>query len=252
MAEMEYFCCFNSYRKKTRNLSDSELGRLFRALMNYNATGEKAQLNGREETAFDFIVEDIDAAKEKYAARCEQNRANRTKQTSTTVDERERPLTNANENDQTKNKKQKTKDNMMMKNAREDETPEQGNDAQACFECYEQNIGTMSRAVYDEINAYLQQLPADLVCEAIQEAARNNARSWKYAETILRGCLQKSILTKAAYLSEQEARKRKASSRQSAGQRRSTQETLRRIAMGGSDDISAGSSAFIVGDELLG
>lgn len=107
MAEMEYFCCFNSYLKKTRNLSDSELGRLFRALMNYNATGEKAQLNGREETAFDFIVEDIDAAKEKYAARCEQNRANRTKQTSTTVDERERPLTNADENDQTKNKKQK-------------------------------------------------------------------------------------------------------------------------------------------------
>ena len=30
---LEYFCCFNSYRKKTRNLSDSELGRLFRALM---------------------------------------------------------------------------------------------------------------------------------------------------------------------------------------------------------------------------
>lgn len=251
MAEMEYFCCFNSYLKKTRNLSDSELGRLFRALMNYNATGEKAQLNGREETAFDFIVEDIDAAKEKYAARCEQNRANRTKQTSTTVDERERPLTNADENDQTKNKKQKTKDNMMMKNTREDETPEPGSDAQACFECYEQNIGTMSRAVYDEINAYLQQLPADLVCEAIQEAARNNARSWKYAETILRGCLQKNILTKAAYLSEQEAWKCNASSMRSAGRRPSTQETLRRIAMGGSDDISGDSVAFVVGEEKL-
>ena len=152
-----------------------------------------------------------------------------------------------------KNRKQKTEDNMMMmKNTREDETPEPGSDAQACFECYEQNIGTMSRAVYDEINAYLQQLPADLVCEAIQEAARNNARSWKYAEAILRGCLQKNILTKAAYLSDQEARKQKTSSRQSAGQRRSTQETLRRIAMGGSDDISADSSAFIIGDELLG
>lgn len=67
---LEYFCCFNSYRKKTRNLSDSELGRLFRALMVYNETGEKTQLNGREETAFDFITEDIDAAKERYSEKC--------------------------------------------------------------------------------------------------------------------------------------------------------------------------------------
>lgn len=67
---LEYFCCFNSYRKKTRNLSDSELGRLFRALMVYNETGEKTQLNGREETAFDFITEDIDAAKERYSVKC--------------------------------------------------------------------------------------------------------------------------------------------------------------------------------------
>ena len=36
---LEYFCCFNSYRKKTRNLSDSELGRLFRALMETNGYG---------------------------------------------------------------------------------------------------------------------------------------------------------------------------------------------------------------------
>ena len=79
MAELEYFCCFNSYLKKTRNLSDSELGRLFRALMEYNITGEKAQLNGREETAFDFISEDIDAAKERYADKCRKLKGNASK-----------------------------------------------------------------------------------------------------------------------------------------------------------------------------
>ena len=112
---LEYFCCFNSYRKKTRNLSDSELGRLFRALMVYNETGEKTQLNGREETAFDFISEDIDAGKERYEAKCAQNKANRGQrsttavndgeQTFTTVNDRERTLTTV---PQTKNKKQKT------------------------------------------------------------------------------------------------------------------------------------------------
>lgn len=110
----EYFCCFNSYRKKTRNLSDSELGRLFRALMLYNETGEKTQLNGREETAFDFIAEDIDAGKERYEAKCAQNKANRGQRSTTAVNDGERTSTNANDGEQTlafvpqtKNKKQK-------------------------------------------------------------------------------------------------------------------------------------------------
>ena len=98
---LEYFCCFNSYRKKTRNLSDSELGRLFRALMLYNETGEKTQLNGREETAFDFIAEDIDAGKERYEAKCAQNKANRGQRSTTAVNDGERPSPNANAGDQT-------------------------------------------------------------------------------------------------------------------------------------------------------
>lgn len=111
---LEYFCCFNSYRKKTRNLSDSELGRLFRALMLYNETGEKTQLNGREETAFDFIAEDIDAGKERYEAKCAQNKANRCQRSTTAVNDGERTSTNVNDGEQsltnvpqTKNKKQK-------------------------------------------------------------------------------------------------------------------------------------------------
>ena len=73
---MEYFCCYNDYLTKTRNLSDSELGRLFRALMTYSATGEKTQLNGREGMAFDFISIDIDTAKERYNAKCVKLKSN--------------------------------------------------------------------------------------------------------------------------------------------------------------------------------
>lgn len=245
MAELKYIPFYPGYMEDTSDLSDSEFRRLMYALVAFcNGEEPPEPLTGKEVIAYRFITRNIRAAQDQYNAKCKANSENAKKRTQANVSE-----TSQNKEQRTKTK---TKDNMMMmKNTREDETPEQGNDAQACFECYEQNIGTMSRAVYDEINAYLQQLPADLVCEAIQEAARNNARSWKYAETILRGCLQKNILTKAAYLSEQEARKSKASSRQNAGQRRSAQETLRRIAMGGSDDISGDSSAFVVGEEKL-
>lgn len=257
MAELKYIPFYPGYMEDTSDLSDSEFRRLMYALCAYCEGAEQPEpLTGKEVIAYRFITRNIRAAQDQYNAKCKANSENAKKRTQANVSDRQRTQANVSETSQNKEQrtktKTKTKDNMMMmKNTREDETPEQGNDAQACFECYEQNIGTMSRAVYDEINAYLQQLPADLVCEAIQEAARNNARSWKYAETILRGCLQKNILTKAAYLSEQEARKSKASSSQNAGQRRSTQETLRRIAMGGSDDISGDSSAFVVGEEKL-
>lgn len=254
MAELKYIPFYPGYMEDTSDLSDSEFRRLMYALAAFcNGEEPPEPLTGKEVIAYRFITRNIRAAQDQYNAKCKANSENAKKRTQATANDRKRTQANASETSQNKEQRTKTKDNnmMMMKNTREEETPEPGNDAQACFECYEQNIGTMSRAVYDEINAYLRQLPADLVCEAIQEAARNNARSWKYAAAILRGCLQKNILTKAAYLSDQEARKQKTSSRQSAGQRRSTQETLRRIAMGGSDDISADSSAFVVGEEKL-
>lgn len=256
MAELAYIKLWAEFEKYFGVLGAVEVGRLILGAQEYAFHGTEPQFTGNERILWPVLKESIDKDKA-YNEKQQSNgsKGGRPKKLKETQQNPTKP--NETKNNPAKphieNRKQKTENNMMMmKNTREDETPEQGNDAQACFECYEQNIGTMSRAVYDEINAYLQQLPADLVCEAIQEAARNNARSWKYAETILRGCLQKNILTKAAYLSEQEARKCKASSRQSAGQRRSTQETLRRIAMGGNDDVSADSSAFIIGDELLG
>ena len=253
MAELKYIPFYPGYMEDTSDLSDSEFRRLMYALVAFcNGEEPPEPLTGKEVIAYRFITRNIRAAQEQYNAKCKANSENAKKRTLANVSDRQRTQANVSETSQNREQRTKTKDNnMMMMDTREDETPEPGSDAQACFECYEQNIGAMSGAVYDEINAYLQQFPADLVCEAIQEAARNNARSWKYAETILRGCLQKNILTKAAYLSEQEARKCKASSRQSAGQRRSTQETLRRIAMGGSNDVSADSVAFVVGEEKL-
>lgn len=73
---LEYFPCYDSYMKKTENLSDQELGRLFRALMKYHADGERAQLAGRETIAFDFIVDDIDRATTAYETKCRKNKEN--------------------------------------------------------------------------------------------------------------------------------------------------------------------------------
>lgn len=146
---MEYFCCFHSYLRKTSNLSDGEVGRLFRALMKYSATGEREELDGRAGTAFDFMADDIDAAKEKYAQKCRTNKQNREKGTSTTVDDRARPSTNNNETHQTKNKKQKEKEKISPNGDINPPLSPQGEpgaarpakfSAKACIEQYTQDV----------------------------------------------------------------------------------------------------------------
>ena len=84
---MSGFICHDDYLAKTAKLTDEEVGKLFRALMKYHATGE-TDVSGRESVAFDFIKDDIDRTEEAYKAKCEKNRENVRKRTYTTVYDR--------------------------------------------------------------------------------------------------------------------------------------------------------------------
>lgn len=73
----EYFCAYHSMLDATRKLSDAEVGRLFRGLLHYSATGEQPDnLQGREEIVFDIFSQQIDREIEKYQAACERNKRN--------------------------------------------------------------------------------------------------------------------------------------------------------------------------------
>ena len=99
---MTGFFCQDEYLAKTSKLTDEEVGRLFRALIDYHANGVVADLDGRESIAFDFIKEDIDKAEEAYAKKCEQASKNRRKallNESTSVNGGQRPSTDVNERD---------------------------------------------------------------------------------------------------------------------------------------------------------
>jgi DNA replication protein len=51
---------------------------------------------------------------------------------------------------------------------------------------YEQEIGTLTPAVASQLSEAEAHYPTDWVVEALRLAATNNARSWRYAEAILR------------------------------------------------------------------
>lgn len=122
---LEYIPFYYSYRKKLEKLSDQEIGRLVRALLEYGETGETEELAGRESIAFDFIADDINRAKAAYEERCAKNQRNIEKryarQDDTNVYDGIRTNTNVYETYQTKDKpktktKDKTKDNSLPPN----------------------------------------------------------------------------------------------------------------------------------------
>lgn len=118
---LEYIPFYYSYRKKLEKLSDQEVGRLVRSLLEYGETGETEELAGRESIAFDFIADDINRAKAAYEERCAKNQRNIEKryarQDDMNVYDGIRTNTNVYETYQTKDKtKNKTKDNSLPPN----------------------------------------------------------------------------------------------------------------------------------------
>jgi arylsulfatase A-like enzyme len=104
---MSGFICHDDYLQKTAKLTDEEVGRLFRALMQYHATGVAEDIAGRESIAFDFMREDIDRTEEAYKAKCEKNRNTRL---AAIANERQQTSTNVNDCPQKEKEKEKEKE----------------------------------------------------------------------------------------------------------------------------------------------
>ena len=58
-------------------------------------------------------------------------------------------------------------------------------EADAPARVYEQEIGALTPAITDALDAAAERWPADWIARALRLAARHNVRRWAYAESIL-------------------------------------------------------------------
>lgn len=113
MAKAKGIMLYFDIKEPLTDFSDEERGKLIWALLEYGENQTAPQLSGRLKTAFDFIKKDVDRDIEKYIKKCDQNRNNRRKGLSTTVDDRQQPSLNK---DKDKDKdKDKNKDKIKEK-----------------------------------------------------------------------------------------------------------------------------------------
>ena len=209
-----YFCAYHSYLENMELLNWEERGRLFTALLEYSKDGTLIPLTGNERFVFPGIRSQIDRDKAQWEQIDNVKTANgrkggRPKKAETEkangLDEnlKNQQVISVSKKSLEKEKKkdkekEKDKDNISSSTA----TAE--SDISACVQAYEQNIGPIARAAFDDISRQLADLPADLICEAIGEAALNNKRSWNYVKAILKRCREQNILSVDAYRAEKE------------------------------------------------
>ena len=203
----EYMCLYHSYLETASELTDEEFGRLIRASLEYSRDGTTRPLTGNEKILYPTFRWQIDKDKDYFEDIGKKRKSagsagGKSKAKQTVAKE-----ANDSKAKQTVAKGSKTSnananDNANVNNISSSATAEA--DLAACVQAYEQNIGPIARAAFDEISRQLGDLPADLICEAIGEAALNNKRSWNYVKAILKRCREQNILSVDAYRAEKE------------------------------------------------
>lgn len=67
------FIVYHNYKEKLQNLTDAQIGKLFRAMIDYSITGVEPKLTAILSIAFQFIKVTIDEEKQKYNKICQRN-----------------------------------------------------------------------------------------------------------------------------------------------------------------------------------
>jgi len=70
------FLIYLSYEEQFNLLTDEQLGKLIKAIIKYEKTGEIPELDGMLNLAFSFIKTQLDIDRAKYNKKCEKNKEN--------------------------------------------------------------------------------------------------------------------------------------------------------------------------------
>lgn len=234
--ERKGFFCYNSWLKALEPFGDAERGRIWTALLEYsNGLAIDGHSSGNERFILPMLLDQIDRDAEKREQFAEKQRENgkkggRPPKPKETQENPENPTQPKKPKDKDKNK-DKDKD-IPTTAAAPAQSAIYSPELAACIQRYEQNCGSVPRAVADAISTALLKFPASLICQAIDEAATNNARRWSYISKILDRCEQQGIYTVDAYLAEKERAKPSRQAPRQPGAAASARDKLRALAKG--------------------
>lgn len=236
----EYVKLWDSYAAYFEPLSEAEVGRLVLAMLKYKSTGTAPELKGNERFVWPAVQRDIDAAIEAQNALSSTRssagkRGGRPKSIcfSEKANESKCFLEKAKKAMDKDKVKDKVKDNVSVAAEAATGAREREEALSDCIRCYEGNIGPIPRYVADDMLVRLESVSPDLICAAIEEAAQNGARSWKYVKAILARCEQTGIRDADTFRADRKSRAESGKIASAGGKEtESRREELRQIVSG--------------------
>lgn len=215
----ETFVMYTSYNEKTKMLSDEELGKLMRAIFEYEKKDDPEakepimeMLNDTPSVcvAFMFIADELDRLNAKYKAKSENGkqggRPKKLDEENENLKKANKKLKKANESEQKANETLYVNDNVNVNvndnvNSLEEETSkEEETDAvpspPSLFASFESEFARpLSPIEAEKIGQMEKDYGADLVQLALAEGVLHNARSMRYIEVVLSAWKQAGVRT---------------------------------------------------------
>lgn len=228
--ERKGFFCYNSWLKALEPFGDAERGRIWTALLEYsNGLAIDGHSSGNERFILPMLIDQLDRDTQKNEKK---SQTLKERQSQSTPSNHTQPTTTRSNPPKDKDKNKDKDKDIPATAAAPAQSAIYSPDLAACIQRYEQNCGSVPRAVADAISTALLKFPASLICQAIDEAATNNARRWSYISKILDRCEQQGIYTVDAYLAEKERAKPSRQAPRQPDAAASARDKLRAIAKG--------------------
>ena len=210
---MEYIALYPETLALVKRYPEAQRCRLYEAMAAYAFTGEEPDWpeDALEWYGWEALKQQVDRARSKS----EQNKANggKAKRTEAKASETERTEANqsgskrngANLPKEKENEKEKEIDNDATARARE--TAFGVVDADPVIITIQRELTGLTVSHYDDLAVFRQDLPDDLIIEAVNEAVAHGVRTWAYVRTILQGYIKDGVKTVGQARERSERRK---------------------------------------------
>ena len=205
----DYICLYHSYLDAIQALGDAERGRLLTAMIEYSISGAAPQLGGNERYIFPMVKAQIDRDREKYEEKCRANSekgklGGRPKKAEKAVAFFESQKSQ----DKGKGEGEGKEEAASAANAREAALSSVLSHYQDCI------TPTPPSTVAQLLIAYTDELGADVVIHAIDEAVNQRKLTWSYIQAILQRYSREGLNTLAMVEADELAKSRRKAGKQ--------------------------------------
>ena len=201
-----YFPFYFSLHETAQTMKPKMRAAFYEAIINYGVTGEIPTLPDAISGYWPIVQPMLDAARKHYEAGEKGGRPSKQNQFGSDSSETTGfPISETNNKKENKKEKEKEKQKETPATAA---APRTDSDLAQIVQHFQAEIGEFPRSALDKLQRYREAFSTELICKAIDEAAENGVRKWRYVDGILKGWQADGVRTLGDVEARREARRK--------------------------------------------